>query len=109
MSNYISINIPPVLKNEADLYVRGGYFADRSEFIRAAIRDYLEKLSSKRIEIAIHLYKEKKVSLGGAAQIANTSMDEMKHVLRSRGVDLHLGPKGEADALEKYEVAKGML
>lgn len=109
MSDYVSINIPPVLRNEADLYVQGGYFTDRSELIRAAIREYLDKLSDKRVEIAIQLYKEEKVSLGGAAQIANSSINEMRYILRSRGVELRLGPEDEEDALEEYEVAKEIL
>ena len=109
MSDYISINLPPVLRNEADLYVQGGYFTDRSEFIRAAIREYIEKLSSKRVAIAIQLYKERRLSLGGAAQIANTSIDDMKHILRSRGVEIHLGPEDGADAQVEYETAKGIL
>lgn len=109
MSDYISINIPPVLRNEADLYVQGGYFTDRSELIRAAIREYLEKLSTKKVEIAVQLYKEEKVSLGGAAQIANSSIDGMKNTLRSRGVELHLGSGDEEDALKEYEVAKGLF
>ncbi len=109
MGDYISINIPPVLRNEADLYVQGGYFTDRSEFIRAAIREYLDKLSTKRVDIAIQLYKEEKVSLGGAAQIASASIDEMKHILRSRGIELNLGPEDGADARGEYEAAKGIL
>ena len=109
MTNYISINVPPILRREADLFVKGGYFTDRSELIRAAMREYLEKLSSKKVDIAVQLYRENEVSLAGAAQIANRSIHEMKLILRSRGIQIKYGPENESEAIEEYDTAREIL
>ncbi len=109
MSDYVSVNIPPVLRMEADLFVKGGYFTDRSEFIRAAMREYIEKLSSKRIEIAVHLYQDEEVSLARAAQIAKTSISKMKTTLHHRGVEVRVGPEDEDEAKKEYETAREIV
>lgn len=109
MGDYISINIPPVLRREADLFVKGGYFADRSEFIRAAMREYIDKLSSKRIDIAVQLYQDEKVSLSSAAQIAKVPIHEMKEILRSRGIQLRFGPQNKKEAEEEYQTTREFL
>ena len=47
--------------------------------------------SNLRIEIAVDLYKNEKVSLWRAAEIAGLCMDEFKDLLASRAIKIEVG------------------
>ena len=49
----IPAKITPKLVEEMDEIIKEGYYANRSEFIRNAIRDAIKKMKAERIEAAI--------------------------------------------------------
>ncbi|MBI2632625.1 ribbon-helix-helix protein, CopG family [Candidatus Pacearchaeota archaeon] len=49
----IPAKITPKLIDEMDTLIREGWYANRSEFIREAIRDTIKKLKAERLEAAI--------------------------------------------------------
>lgn len=105
----INLKLPDMLQKEMDLHVMGGYFGNRSEFIREAIREFLSKLEGNKIEIAVELYRKDKISLGKAAEISGLGYEKMKNLLAERSIPLRRGPS-EADELNHdHETAKGLV
>ena len=109
MSEPVYVKIPERIKEEADLYVKSGYFDNRSELIREALREFLEKLGRNNMDIAVNLYRRGDVSLGKAAELAGVGYDKMKDILGERGIPLHRGPETVSEAMEDYKVAKELL
>ncbi len=69
-----------------------GLYKSEREVIEDGIRHILLSHPEYRIEIAVEKYKCEKLSLGKAADIAGVSLEEMKEILKDRGVSLK-GPK----------------
>ena len=66
--------------------IHSGYFKDKEKLMDEALRTLLEVKPELRVEIAVELYKEKKVSLGRASEIAGVSQEGFKNILKSRGI-----------------------
>jgi len=106
MSDYVNVRMPPMLRKEADLYVEGGYFVDRSELIREAIREFLERHRNKKIDLAAELYSKGKISIGMAAELAGVSYERMRDILAARDIKLRLGPESVEEAEQEYKAIK---
>ncbi|MCL0072150.1 UPF0175 family protein [Thermodesulfovibrionales bacterium] len=74
-------------------------YKNEQEVIDEGVRYILRSHPEYRIEIAIKRYKEEVVSLGKAADLAGISLEEMKEVLRTRGVALK-GPESKEEIKE---------
>ena len=62
-----------------------------------AIRALLELKPNLKIEIAINLYKNKKISLWKAAETAGLEMEEFKEILSARNIKIEIdGTKEES-------------
>ena len=109
MSEPVYVKIPDRIKEEADLYVKGGYFDNRSELIREALREFLEKLGRSNLEIVVGLYRRGDVSLGKAAELAGVGYEKMKDILGERGIPIRRGPETVSEAEEEYRGLKGIL
>jgi predicted HTH domain antitoxin len=83
-------------------------YKDEQEVIDEGVRYILRSHPEYRIEIAIKRYKEETVSLGRAADLAGISLEEMKEVLRTRGVALK-GPKSKEEIKEDAKRAREAL
>jgi predicted HTH domain antitoxin len=83
-------------------------YKDEQEVIDEGVRYILRSHPEYRIEIAIKRYKEETVSLGKAADLAGISLEEMKEVLRTRGVALK-GPQSKEEIKEDAERARETL
>ena len=77
-------------------------YKDEQEVIEEGVRYILRSHPEYRIEIAIKRYKEEAVSLGKAADLAGIALEEMREVLKTRGV----APKGPESREEIKEDAK---
>ena len=80
-------------------------YKDEQEVIDEGLRHILRSHPEYRVEIAIKRYKEEVVSLGKAADLAGISLEEMKEVLKSRGVALK-GPESRQEIKEDAERAR---
>lgn len=109
MSEAVFLKIPEKIKKEADLYVKSGYFDNRSELIREALREYLEKMRSKNLEIAVELYRKGELSLGKAAELSGLGYERMKDVLSERKIPIRRGPETIEEAERDYQVAKDLV
>ncbi|MGA9098315.1 MAG: UPF0175 family protein [Methanotrichaceae archaeon] len=81
--------------DEIDALMRSEIYGSREEIITDAIRALLSMRPGLRIEIAIDLYKNKKVSLWRAAEIAGLCMEEFKDLLASRSIKIEIGGSEE--------------
>jgi len=65
-----------------------GLDENEQDVIDDGIRHILRAHPEYKIEIAIKKYKKEVVSIGKAANIAGTSLEDMKELLKNRGVAL---------------------
>lgn len=83
-----SISLTPLMAKEMKALVKTGRYSSRSDLIRDAFRVYLENKPSTKIAIAIELYKEEKISLTRAAEIAGLDIEGFKEILKDREIKL---------------------
>lgn len=101
----VSVSVPMILDEELKALVRSGFFDNKSEIFRIALREYLEKNRNLRITAAIEMYNEDKATFAKAAEIAGVSYDEMKEIFWENGIEFKRGPS-DPEELEKG--AKGL-
>lgn len=80
---------------EIDALMRAAIYKSREELMNDALRALLSMKPGLRIEIAIDLYKNEKVSLWKAAEIAGLCMEEFKDLLASRSIKIEVGGTDE--------------
>ncbi len=97
-SEMVSITVPETLKLELSAIPETGYYDSTSEFLRDAMRTLLAARKDLRTSIACVLYKNGKISLGKATEIAETDYEEMKRTLHSRGITLRRGAETQEEA-----------
>ena len=85
-SETLSFTVPEVLRLELGAIPKTGYYDSTSEFLRDSMRTLLAARKDLRISIATVLYKEGKISLGKAVEIADTNYEEMKRILNEKGI-----------------------
>jgi len=85
-SETLSFTVPEVLRLELGAIPKTGYYDSTSEFLRDAMRTLLASRKDLRISIALVLYKEGKISLGKAVEIADSNYAEMKRILAEKGI-----------------------
>ena len=83
-STVFTFTVPSELKTTLEAVQTIGYYDSLSEFLRDAIRTTLKEKKHLRISIAYELYSQKKISLGKAAEIIQTSTEETKELLKNR-------------------------
>ncbi|MDP1694784.1 MAG: UPF0175 family protein [Candidatus Woesearchaeota archaeon] len=90
-SETISFTVPETLKMELGAIPETGYYDSTSEFLRDAMRTILAARKDLRIAIASVLYKEGKISLGKAVEVADVNYEEMKKILVDKGIKIRRG------------------
>lgn len=65
---------------------------NKSEIINKALKMYLDANKDLKEKLAVELYKEEKVSLGKACEVADISYEEMKELLRKNKIQIRRGP-----------------
>lgn len=75
---------------ELNALVHAEIYKSREDVISDALRALLTLKPNLKIEIAIDLYKNKKISLWKAADIASLTLEEFKEVLASRSITIEL-------------------
>jgi predicted HTH domain antitoxin len=73
---------------EIEAIVNAGIFKDRSDVLREAINTFFAVKPKMRLEAAIQLYKDNRVTLGRAAEIAGIDRWQIKDVLVDRGINI---------------------
>ncbi len=81
MSEAIRFTPPPHIAKELDAISELGLYKNKTEFIMDAISTMLSAHRELRIAIACRLYEKEDISLGKAAEIVDTSIEEMKKLI----------------------------
>ncbi len=105
-SETVSFTAPPTLRMVLGAIPETGYYDSTSEFLRDAMRTMLSARKDLRIAIASVLYKDGKISLGKAVEIADVNYEEMKKILVERGIPLKRGVSTKKELEEGFEKFK---
>ena len=75
-----------VIKEGINSLIRAGYYEDKEKVLDDAFRTMLEVRPALKVGMAVELYKEEKISLSRAAEIAGMSTEGFKNILEQRGI-----------------------
>lgn len=75
-----------ITEDEINALINQNIYSSKETVIKDAIRALLELKPNLKIEIAIGLYKDQKISLWKAAETAGFCLEEFKEILASRGI-----------------------
>jgi predicted HTH domain antitoxin len=90
-------------------FVKAGLYSSEEAVIQDSLRYLLRARPELRLELAIYRYQMEDISLGKGANLAGISVEQMKEILHSRGVQLRLGPETQEDALEEIATLRRHL
>lgn len=90
-------------------FVKAGLYDSEEAVIRDSLRYLLQARPELRLELAVHRYQTENISVGKAANLAGVSFEQMKDILRSRGIPLRLGPETREEALEEVAALRRHL
>ncbi len=94
-------SIPQVYEDNIRAVVEAGYYSNRSEVVRDALRILFETKGHLRQAAAIQLYEDEEVTLSKAAELAGVNVFELKEILADRGIPIRT-PGGQADELDQH-------
>jgi len=86
-----------ILKEGINSLIRAGYYKDRETLLEDAFRTLLEVRPGIKIDMAIEMYRNERVSLARAAEIAGLGQEGFKNVIAQRGIKriIHAPSKSE--------------
>lgn len=102
-----SYNLPDLMRKEIEALVKSGYYSSKSDVVKDALRNFLETKSNLRLSAAVELYKDKKLSLGKAAELAGVNIVEFKNLLTSREFVRKI--KATKEEMEKADELMGKM
>ncbi len=73
--------------------VEAGLYPDEEAVLRSALRSLYMVHPELKLKVITKAYESGKISLGKAAELMGVSQEEMKEILREKGIKLHLGPQ----------------
>lgn len=85
-----SYSLPRLMEEEIDALIDAGYYSSKSDVVKDAVRELLDKNHKLRIAAAVEMYKDGKASIGKASEIAEMSLVEFKETLKDRGIKIVL-------------------
>ena len=91
MSEAIRFTPPPHIAKELEVIHELGLYKDKKDFIIHAINTMICANRNLRIAIACKLYEKEEISLGKAAEIVGTSIEEMKKILSDHVIKRKVG------------------
>lgn len=82
-----SQTLPRLLEDKIDALIGAGYYLNKSDALKDAVRTLLETKSNLKLAASLEMYKKRKVSLEKAAEIAGMNLIEFKEILISKGIE----------------------
>lgn len=83
------------LLDEVDVLIERGIYRDRDALLQDALRSLLRSKPGLRRELAVELYRRRKVSLSRAAEIGGVDIESFKEILREENIPRVMAPVGE--------------
>ena len=99
-----TVEIKGELEDKLERLLLAGLYRSKSEAVRDAIRHLLKEYDDE--EIAVSLYRQGKVSIAKAAEIAGVSFSKMKEILAESGVSPRLGVESSEELKRDYDRLK---
>ena len=84
------------LLEDINLLVQEGIYQDRETLLQDAMRALLRSKPELRSQLAVALYKRRKVTLARASEIAGVDQESFKELLREAGISYRIEPIGES-------------
>lgn len=83
----LSIALPPQMEALARALVKMGYYGNVSEVGRAALDQFIRAQPPQRkLQLAMHLYRQGEATLARVAEIADVSLREARALLKESGL-----------------------
>lgn len=99
----------PLIKMEIEYLIKSGLYNNKGEVIQDALKSLMVSHPHYKIEIAIEAYLQGEVSLGRAAHLSGLSYEEMKDILRQRGIEMKLGPSNKNEAQNEVKALEELF
>ncbi|MCZ6681176.1 MAG: UPF0175 family protein [Candidatus Poribacteria bacterium] len=80
----------PLVEHGLAAVVRAGLFRNEAEAVRDAVSTWFAVKPNLRLEVAIELFKEGKVTLNCAAEMAGLNRWQFQDILTQRGVKIEI-------------------
>ncbi|MBS3176672.1 UPF0175 family protein [Candidatus Woesearchaeota archaeon] len=97
-----AFSIPKVYEQEIEAVIVAGYYSNKSEVVRDALRNLFEEKTNLRLAAAVEMYKGNEVTLSKGAEIACLNILEFKDLLHDRGIKIRAPKESRA------EIARGV-
>ena len=94
-----AFNLPELYEQEIAAVIDAGYYSNKSEVVRDALRTLFEEKTQLRLAAAIEMYKKGEVTLSRAAEVAEMGFFQFKEILNDRGVRME-SPGGTKEELD---------
>ncbi|MAF35672.1 hypothetical protein CL622_00960 [archaeon] len=95
-----AFSIPRIYELEMEGAIKAGYYSNKSELVREALRNFFEKKTQLRIAAAVEIYKNGEVTLSKAAEIAGLNSLAFKDLLAERNITIK-APKESKQTIKK--------
>ena len=99
-------SIPQIYEEEIEGAIEAGYYSNKSEVVRDALRLFFESKQKLRVAAATEMYKKNKVSLARAAELAGLTSIEFKEVLKDKGIKIILKGKSSKEIKKQIDLMK---
>ncbi|MBI5389147.1 UPF0175 family protein [Candidatus Woesearchaeota archaeon] len=99
-------SIPKIYEEEIAGAIAAGYYSNKSEVVRDALRLLFESRQELRKAAAIELYRREEATLGRASELAGMSSIEFKEVLADKGIFLIMEPRAKYQQKKQMELIK---
>ena len=84
----VNVSLPEIMKKQLDSIVKSGHFTSKSDVLKEGFRLMLQNNPNLMNSIAVQLGKDK-LPIGQIADITGLQNDEIKKILKSRGIKLN--------------------
>lgn len=90
--------------DDLEILVKKGIYPSKMELISDALRSLLRSRPELKGKLAVELYKEKKISLSKAAEMAGLNLEDFKELLREENVRLNVPPAGREKVKKEAKI-----
>ena len=82
-----AFSLPKMYEQEIQGVIDAGYYSNKSEVVRDALRSFFESKEQLRIAAAIEMLKKDEITLSKAAEISGLNLFQFKEIIHDRGIN----------------------
>lgn len=97
-------SIPAIYEEEIEGVIEAGYYSNKSEVVRDALRLFFEQKQMLRIYASIEMFKKGKISLARAAELAGVTSIEFMDILAERGIKVLIPKKDRKESKRQMKI-----